>query len=139
MRILYHHRTQAEDGQAVHIRALIAAFRALGHEVEEVALVARTEATAASSAPQPARSRYGWVAHAGRVAEGVALVQEVRAESARGPQEAPAGEVSVAVLGQLALRLGRARAALRARAGRVRLRAGRAHAAPGGGARAIQP
>lgn len=71
MRILYHHRTQAEDGQAVHIRALIAAFRALGHEVEEVALVARTEAptTAASS---PARSRYGWVAHAPRFARELA-------------------------------------------------------------------
>jgi glycosyltransferase involved in cell wall biosynthesis len=42
VKILYHHRTQAEDGQAVHIRALIAAFRALGHEVREVALVPRT-------------------------------------------------------------------------------------------------
>lgn len=41
MRILYHHRTQAEDGQAVHIRALKEAFRALGHEVEEVSLVSR--------------------------------------------------------------------------------------------------
>jgi glycosyltransferase involved in cell wall biosynthesis len=41
VRILYHHRTQAEDGQAVHIRALIEAFRALGHEVREVALVRR--------------------------------------------------------------------------------------------------
>jgi glycosyltransferase involved in cell wall biosynthesis len=39
MRILYHHRTAAEDGQAVHIRALQAAFRELGHTVDEVALV----------------------------------------------------------------------------------------------------
>ena len=28
MRLLYHHRTAAEDGQAVHIRALIEAFDA---------------------------------------------------------------------------------------------------------------
>ncbi|HJM57416.1 MAG TPA: glycosyltransferase family 4 protein [Planctomycetota bacterium] len=48
MRILYHHRTQAEDGQAVHIRSLIEAFRAEGHEVHEEALVRRT-----GSAPQP--------------------------------------------------------------------------------------
>lgn len=43
MRVLYHHRTQAEDGQAVHIRALIAAFRAIGDEVREVSLVKRTD------------------------------------------------------------------------------------------------
>lgn len=42
MKILYHHRTQAEDGQAVHIRSLIGAFRSLGHEVREEALVPRT-------------------------------------------------------------------------------------------------
>jgi glycosyltransferase involved in cell wall biosynthesis len=41
MRILYHHRTAAEDGQAVHIRALQRALRELGHEVREVALVAQ--------------------------------------------------------------------------------------------------
>lgn len=43
MRILYHHRTQAEDGQAVHIRALQRAFRELGHQVHEFALVSRQE------------------------------------------------------------------------------------------------
>ena len=42
-RVLYHHRTQAEDGQAVHIRRMIAAFRAEGHEVLEEALVARAD------------------------------------------------------------------------------------------------
>ena len=31
MNILYHHRTQAEDGQAVHIRSLVRAFEGLGH------------------------------------------------------------------------------------------------------------
>jgi hypothetical protein len=32
-RILYHHRIRADDGQAVHIRELIAALRRQGHEV----------------------------------------------------------------------------------------------------------
>src|SRR3990172_12796710 len=39
MRILYHHRTQAEDAQGVHIYEMVNAFRELGHEVEMVALV----------------------------------------------------------------------------------------------------
>lgn len=38
MNILYHHRTKSRDGQAVHIRELIAALRARGHAVEEWAL-----------------------------------------------------------------------------------------------------
>lgn len=37
MKILYHHRTASKDGQAVHIEELIAALRALGHEVRVVA------------------------------------------------------------------------------------------------------
>jgi glycosyltransferase involved in cell wall biosynthesis len=37
MRILYHHRTRAEDAQGVHIRALCQAFRGLGHEVRVIA------------------------------------------------------------------------------------------------------
>jgi glycosyltransferase involved in cell wall biosynthesis len=64
VRILYHHRTQAEDGQAVHIRALIAAFRALGDEVREVSLVRRTDAASAAPASSPASSGGGgfsWV------------------------------------------------------------------------------
>jgi glycosyltransferase involved in cell wall biosynthesis len=36
-RILYHHRTQALDGQRVHIKAIQHALTALGHEVIEVA------------------------------------------------------------------------------------------------------
>jgi glycosyltransferase involved in cell wall biosynthesis len=39
MRIIYHHRTRLGDAQAIHIRAMIRAFRHLGHEVEVVALV----------------------------------------------------------------------------------------------------
>jgi glycosyltransferase involved in cell wall biosynthesis len=42
LKILYHHRTQAEDGQAVHIRALQRAFAEEGHEVHEVSLVRRS-------------------------------------------------------------------------------------------------
>ncbi|MCK6446297.1 MAG: glycosyltransferase family 4 protein [Planctomycetes bacterium] len=52
MRILYHHRTQAEDGQAVHIRALQQAFVAEGHELEEVALVERAAQPAPDAAPR---------------------------------------------------------------------------------------
>lgn len=36
MNILYHHRTKSRDGQAVHIRELIAALRRGGHHVEEI-------------------------------------------------------------------------------------------------------
>lgn len=66
MRILYHHRTQAEDGQAVHIRALQSAFLELGHQVEEVSLVrrgaqpssAQAPGTSGPSASAPARRRW---------------------------------------------------------------------------------
>lgn len=51
MKILYHHRTQAEDGQAVHIRSLQRAFEQLGHEVFEVSLVQRAAPSGAASAP----------------------------------------------------------------------------------------
>lgn len=62
MRILYHHRTQAEDGQAVHIRALQRALRELGHEVREFALVARD-----AGASRPKRfSPWGLVSRAPR-------------------------------------------------------------------------
>jgi hypothetical protein len=45
LRILYHHRTRSRDGQSVHIDALIAALKRLGHEVEivEPQRVAATE------------------------------------------------------------------------------------------------
>ena len=36
MRILYSHRVQSRDGQSVHIEALVAALRALGHQVHVV-------------------------------------------------------------------------------------------------------
>ena len=36
MRILYSHRIQSRDGQSVHVEELVAAWRALGHEVRVV-------------------------------------------------------------------------------------------------------
>jgi glycosyltransferase involved in cell wall biosynthesis len=39
VRVLYHHRTASDDGQAVHIREMQSAFVRCGHEVREVALV----------------------------------------------------------------------------------------------------
>jgi glycosyltransferase involved in cell wall biosynthesis len=51
MRILYHHRTQAEDAQGIHIHEMAKAFRELGHEVEMAALVQSENETA-----QPARA-----------------------------------------------------------------------------------
>jgi len=43
MRILYHHRTLAEDAQGVHIEEIIRALRRQGHTVHEVSLVRRGE------------------------------------------------------------------------------------------------
>ncbi|MDF1799320.1 MAG: glycosyltransferase [Planctomycetota bacterium] len=60
MKILYHHRTQANDGQAVHIRALQRAFRELGHKVREVGLVEQGGDQAGQQAEE-GRSRWGWV------------------------------------------------------------------------------
>ena len=65
MRILYHHRTQAEDGQAVHIRALIGAFRALGHAVEEFSLVRRASSGPAAGATP---GRFAWIGRVPRFA-----------------------------------------------------------------------
>ena len=53
MKILYHHRTQAEDGQAVHIRSLIEAFETEGQSVREVALVARQTGAPAGGGGRP--------------------------------------------------------------------------------------
>jgi hypothetical protein len=49
MKLLYHHRTQAEDGQAVHIRSMMQALEGLGHGVREVALVSRGAAPQAKA------------------------------------------------------------------------------------------
>ena len=63
VKILYHHRTQAEDGQAVHIRALMRAFEEEGHRVREVGLVrrgSREPAPAATDAAADGSGGRGW-------------------------------------------------------------------------------
>ena len=60
MKVLYHHRTQANDGQAVHIRALQRGLRETGHEVREVGLVQQDGGDGGASADE-GRSRWGWV------------------------------------------------------------------------------
>jgi glycosyltransferase involved in cell wall biosynthesis len=53
-RVLYHHRIRADDGQAVHVRELIAALRRQGHEVRECALVPKADrAGAMVERPEP--------------------------------------------------------------------------------------
>lgn len=47
MKILYHHRTRAEDAQGVHIQEMVNAFRELGHEVEVAAIVSEGKGQAA--------------------------------------------------------------------------------------------
>jgi glycosyltransferase involved in cell wall biosynthesis len=49
LRILYHHRIRADDGQAVHVRELVGALRGAGHEVLECALVPKTGAPGAAA------------------------------------------------------------------------------------------
>jgi glycosyltransferase involved in cell wall biosynthesis len=51
LRILYHHRIRADDGQAVHVRELIGALRQAGHDVLECALVQKTQAAPTTTAP----------------------------------------------------------------------------------------
>lgn len=50
LRILYHHRIRADDGQAVHVRELIAALRRAGHEVQECALVRKADGNGRTAA-----------------------------------------------------------------------------------------
>lgn len=70
MRILYHHRTQAEDGQAVHVRAMIRAFEEEGHEVLEVGLVRHGED--AGERARNGRARWSWVVRLPRFARELA-------------------------------------------------------------------
>ena len=57
MKILYHHRTRAEDAQGIHIGEMVQAFRDLGHEVEMVALVTKDEV----QGKQTQGSAWGWL------------------------------------------------------------------------------
>lgn len=79
MRILYHHRTQAEDGQAVHVRSLIAAFESEGHTVREVGLVKHAQKDTAPGAEaeesgdgDSGRNKWGWVTRLPRFARELA-------------------------------------------------------------------
>lgn len=56
LKILYHHRIRANDGQAVHVRELITALREAGHDVLECALVPK----ATASLPAVARRAGFW-------------------------------------------------------------------------------
>ncbi|MGA0059285.1 MAG: glycosyltransferase [Planctomycetota bacterium] len=58
LRILYHHRIRSDDGQAVHVRELIGALRAEGHEVLECALVPKADG--AVTGPRGERERGGF-------------------------------------------------------------------------------
>jgi glycosyltransferase involved in cell wall biosynthesis len=74
VKILYHHRTQAEDGQAVHIRSLQRAFESLGHEVTEYSLVSQgaSERGGGGRDLEQERSRWDWVGRVPRfVREGL--------------------------------------------------------------------
>ena len=47
MRIIYHHRTQLEDAQGIHVRAMVDALRDLGHEVDVISLIGASSGRAA--------------------------------------------------------------------------------------------
>jgi len=66
MKVLYHHRTQAEDGQAVHIRALMRAFEECGHQVDEVSLVSRAGEEGARDSEATSKSRWSWISRVPR-------------------------------------------------------------------------
>ncbi|HED65611.1 MAG TPA: glycosyltransferase family 1 protein [Planctomycetes bacterium] len=78
MRILYHHRTQAEDGQAVHVRALLGAFERAGHAVFESGLVKHGAGASPEHGAEPSppdskgRRRWGWVTRLPRFARELA-------------------------------------------------------------------
>jgi glycosyltransferase involved in cell wall biosynthesis len=63
MRVLYHHRTQAEDAQGVHISEIVRAFRELGHEVKMASLA--DDETAKTTDPSSRRSAGLWKRLAG--------------------------------------------------------------------------
>ena len=55
MRILYHHRTQGEEPESIHIESIVAALRGLGHEVRIVGPVDIEQAHRAPASDKPAR------------------------------------------------------------------------------------
>jgi len=57
MKVLYHHRTMADGAEGIHIREIVRALRALGHEVLVVALAGDPTAPAAAGASRLAALR----------------------------------------------------------------------------------
>jgi len=57
MKILYHHRTRAEDAQGIHVQEMVNAFRELGHEVE-IAAIASEGKNQASESSESLTSRF---------------------------------------------------------------------------------
>ena len=57
MRVLYHHRTQGEEPESIHIESIVAALRALGHEVRIVGPVDIEHREAAPTAATAAKAR----------------------------------------------------------------------------------
>lgn len=53
MKILYHHRTRAEDAQGIHIEEIQRAFRQIGHEVRECALIVRGDGAQKAAKANP--------------------------------------------------------------------------------------
>ena len=53
MRILYHHRTQGEEPESVHIDAIVGALRAMGHEVRIVSPARGRQREGAATAAAP--------------------------------------------------------------------------------------
>jgi glycosyltransferase involved in cell wall biosynthesis len=62
VRILYHHRTLGDGAEGIHIREMVAAFRALGHEVHVAALVG--EAVNDTKGAAARQRRWSWVSRA---------------------------------------------------------------------------
>src|SRR4051794_30751620 len=58
MRVLYHHRTQGEEPESIHIGSIVAALRAQGHEVRIVGPVDIEKQQAESTTTQ-ARPAHG--------------------------------------------------------------------------------
>jgi glycosyltransferase involved in cell wall biosynthesis len=64
MRIIYHHRTQLDDAQGIHVRAMVHAFHELGHEVDVISLLG----SSSSGLPPAKRS---WRVHTDRLPPGI--------------------------------------------------------------------
>ena len=57
MRIIYHHRTQLDDAQGIHVRAMVCAFQELGHEVDVISPVGSSSSGVSPAGKRPWRIR----------------------------------------------------------------------------------